>query len=253
MNEVKNMKLLGKSLLVTGSSRGIGRAIALAFANDGADIAVNYLEQKEEAKEVADRIRKMGRHVLTFQVDVRDFDKVTNMVEQTIKEFGKIDILINNAGIVRDKTLRKMKKEEWDVVIDTDLSGVFTCIRAVINHMEERKNGKIINISSVIGETGNFGQANYAAAKAGVIGLTKSVAKEVAWKGITVNAVAPGFTETGMLKTIPENIKEQILKQIPMGRFATPEDIAKVVAFLASDDANYITGQVINVNGGYYM
>ena len=240
-------------MLVTGSSRGIGRAIALSFANEGADIAINYLEQKEEAKDVAERIRKMGRHVLAFQVDVREFDKVSDMLEQTIKEFGKIDILINNAGIVRDKTLRKMKKEEWDVVIDTDLSGVFTCIRAVINHMEERKNGKIINISSVIGETGNFGQANYAAAKAGVIGLTKSVAKEVAWKGITVNAVAPGFTETGMLKTIPENIKEQILKQIPMGRFATPEDIAKVVAFLASDDANYITGQVINVNGGYYM
>jgi NAD(P)-dependent dehydrogenase (short-subunit alcohol dehydrogenase family) len=146
-----------------------------------------------------------------------------------------------------------MKKEEWDIVIDTDLNGVFNCIKAVITHMEERENGKIINISSVIGETGNFGQANYAAAKAGVIGLTKSVAKEVARKGITVNTVAPGFTETGMLETISEDIRERILKEIPMGRFATPEDIAKVVVFLVSDDANYITGQVINVNGGYYM
>jgi len=247
------MKLKGRAALVTGGSRGIGKAIALALASEGVDVAINYLEQNEGAGKVVDEIRRMGRCALAFQVDVRDFDKVNDMVEQTIEEFGKIDILVNNAGIVRDKTLRKMKKEEWDVVIDTDLSGVFNCIRAVINHMEEHKNGKIINISSVIGETGNFGQANYAAAKTGVIGLTKSVAKEVARKGITVNAVAPGFTETGMLEAIPEGIKEQILKQIPMGRFAMPEDIAKVVVFLASDDASYITGQVINVNGGYYM
>ena len=247
------MKLKERAALVTGGSRGIGKAIALALASEGADVVINYLDQNEEASKVVDEIRRMGRRVLAFQVDVRDFDKVSDMVEQTIEEFGKIDILVNNAGIVRDKTLRKMKKEEWDVVIDTDLSGVFNCIRAVINHMEEHKKGKIINISSVIGETGNFGQANYAAAKAGVIGLTKSVAKEVARKGITVNAVAPGFTETGMLEAIPESIKEQILKQIPMGRFATPEDIAKMVVFLASDDASYITGQVINVNGGYYM
>jgi 3-oxoacyl-[acyl-carrier protein] reductase len=247
------MKLNGRVALVTGGSRGIGKAISLALAREGADVVVDHLEQKEEANEVVEEIRRMGRHALAFQTDVRDFDKVVNMVEQTMEEFGKIDILVNNAGIVRDKTFRNMKKEEWDIVIDTDLNGVFNCIKAVITHMEERENGKIINISSVIGEIGNFGQANYAAAKAGVIGLTKSVAKEVARKGITVNAVAPGFTETSMLETIPASIKEQILKQIPMGRFATPEDIAKVVVFLASDDANYITGQVINVNGGYYM
>lgn len=247
------MKLQGRVALVTGGSRGIGKAIALALASEGADIVINYLEQNEESRKVVDEVRRIGRRALAFQIDVRDFNKVTDMVEQTIEEFGKIGILVNNAGIVRDKTLRKMKKEEWDAVIDTDLSGVFNCIRAVMNHMEEHKNGKIINISSVIGETGNFGQANYAAAKAGVIGLTKSVAKEVARKGITVNAVAPGFTETGMLEAIPESIKEQILKQIPMGRFAMPEDIAKIVVFLASDDADYITGQVINVNGGYYM
>ena len=247
------MKLRGRVALVTGGSRGIGKAISLALASEGADVVIDHIEQKEEANEVVDEIRRMGRHALAFQTDVRDFDKVTNMVEQIIEEFGKIDILVNNAGIVRDKTLRNMKKEEWDIVIDTDLNGVFNCIKAAITHMEERKNGKIVNISSVIGEIGNFGQANYAAAKAGVIGLTKSVAKEVARKGITVNAVAPGFTETGMLETIPESVKEQILKQIPMGRFATPEDIAKVVVFLVSDDANYITGQVINVNGGYYM
>jgi 3-oxoacyl-[acyl-carrier protein] reductase len=247
------MKLNGRVALVTGGSRGIGKAISLALAREGADVVINYIEQKEEANEVVDEIRRVGGGALAFQTDVRDFDKVNSMVEQIIEEFGKIDILVNNAGIVRDKTLRKMKKEEWDIVIDTDLNGVFNCIKAVITHMEERKNGKIVNISSVIGEIGNFGQANYAAAKAGVIGLTKSVAKEVARKGITVNAVAPGFTETGMLETIPESVKEQILKQIPMGRFAIPEDIAKVVVFLASDDANYITGQVINVNGGYYM
>lgn len=247
------MKLRGRVALVTGGSRGIGKAISLALAREGADVVVDHLEQKEEANGVVEEIRRMGRHALAFQTDVRDFDKVVNMVEQILEEFGKIDILVNNAGIVRDKTLRKMKKEEWDIVIDTDLNGVFNGIKAVITHMEERKTGKIINISSVIGETGNFGQANYAAAKAGVIGLTKSVAKEVARKGITVNAVAPGFTETGMLKTIPESVKDQILKQIPMGRFAIPEDIAKVVVFLASDDANYITGQVINVNGGYYL
>jgi 3-oxoacyl-[acyl-carrier protein] reductase len=247
------MKLQGRIALVTGGSRGIGKATSLALASEGADVVINYLDQKEEANEVIEEIRSVGRGALAFQTDVRDFDKVVNMVEQTMEEFGKIDILVNNAGIVRDKTFRNMKKEEWDIVIDTDLNGVFNCIKAVITHMEERENGKIINISSVIGEIGNFGQANYAAAKAGVIGLTKSVAKEVARKGITVNAVAPGFTETSMLETIPENIKEQILKQIPMGRFATPEDIAKIVVFLASDDANYITGQVINVNGGYYM
>jgi len=247
------VKLRGRVALVTGGSRGIGKAISLALAREGADVVVDHLEQKEEANEVVEEIRRMGRHALAFQTDVRDFDKVVNMVEQTIEEFGKIDILVNNAGIVRDKTLKNMKKEEWEIIIDTNLSGVFNCIKAVITYMEERKNGKIINISSVIGEIGNFGQANYAAAKAGVIGLTKSVAKEVARKGITVNAVAPGFTETGMLKTIPESVKEQILKQIPMGRFAIPEDIAKVVVFLTSDDANYITGQVINVNGGYYM
>jgi 3-oxoacyl-[acyl-carrier protein] reductase len=247
------VKLRGRVALVTGGSRGIGKAISLALAREGADVVVDHLEQKEEANEVVEEIRRMRRRALAFQTDVRDFDKVVNMVEQTIEEFGKIDILVNNAGIVRDKTLRKMKKEEWEIIIDTNLSGVFNCIKAVITYMEERKNGKIINISSVIGETGNFGQSNYAAAKAGVIGLTKSVAKEVARKGITVNAVAPGFTETGMLKTIPESVKEQILKQIPMGRFATPEDIAKVVVFLTSDDANYITGQVINVNGGFYM
>lgn len=247
------MKLRGRVALVTGGSRGIGKAISLALAREGADVVVDHLEQKEEANEVVEEIRRMGRHALAFQTDVRDFDKVVNMVEQILEEFGKIDILVNNAGIVRDKTFKNMRKEEWDIVIDTDLNGVFNCIKAVITHMEERKTGKIINISSVIGEIGNFGQANYAAAKAGVIGLTKSVAKEVARKGITVNAVAPGFTETGMLKTIPESVKDQILKQIPMGRFAIPEDIAKVVVFLASDGANYITGQVINVNGGYYL
>jgi 3-oxoacyl-[acyl-carrier protein] reductase len=247
------MKLKGRVALVTGGSRGIGKAISLALAEEGADVVIDHIEQKEEADEVVEEIRRMGRYAFAFQTDVKDFDKVTDMVEQITDEIGKIDILVNNAGIVRDKTLRKMKKKEWDVVIDTDLNGVFNCIKAVITHMEERKNGKIINISSVIGETGNFGQANYAAAKAGVIGLTKSVAKEVARKGITVNAVAPGFTETDMLKTIPESVKEQLLKQIPMGRFATPEDIAKIVVFLASEDAKYITGQVINVNGGYYM
>lgn len=249
----ENLKLQGKVALVTGSSRGIGRAVAFALAKDGADIAINYLEQEAKANEVGNMIKAIGRRALVIQADVRNLDEVICMVKQVVKEFGKIDILVNNAGIIEDRTIKKMKKEEWDAVIDTDLIGIFNSIKAVLPYMEKWGNGKIINISSVIGEAGNFGQANYAAAKAGVIGLTKSVAKEVNRKGITVNSVAPGFVETDMLKSIPDDIRKRILGKITLGRFATPEEIAKIVAFLASDEANYMTGEVINVNGGYYM
>jgi 3-oxoacyl-[acyl-carrier protein] reductase len=247
------VKLKGRVAIVTGSSRGIGRASALALAREGADIVVNYLEYEKEADETVDIIRKMGRQSFKVQADVRKFQCVLKMVEVTIKTFGRIDILVNNAGIIRDNTLRKMKLNEWENVLATNLTGVFHCTRAVLGTMLKQESGRIINISSVIGQMGNFGQTNYAASKAGVIGFTKSLARELARKGITVNAIAPGFTETSLVKNLPEKIKAELLERIPMKRFARPEEIAAVVVFLASDASSFITGEVVNVNGGMYM
>ncbi len=252
------MELKDKCALVTGSSRGIGKAIAVVLAKYGADIAVNYVKDKEgknfnDAKNVADEISKYGNKVSVFECDVSSFDSVTGMIREIKEKFGKIDMLVNNAAILRDKTLKKMSKEEWCSVIEVNLNGVFNCSRAVIEQMLENKWGRIVNISSISGQVGFFGQANYSAAKAGVMGFTKSLAREVASKNITVNAIAPGMVETDMAKQIPENVRQEFLKQIPMGRFAQPEEIAELIAFLVSDKASYMTGQVIHFNGGWYM
>ncbi len=252
------MELSGKCALITGSSRGIGRAIALTLAKYGANIAVNYIEDKEgknfvDVKNLAEQIKHCSNKVVIFESDVSNFESVLRMVEEIRKKFGKIDILINNAGINRDRTLKKMSIDEWNSVIEVDLTAVFNCTRAVIEQMIENRWGRIVNISSISGQIGLFGQANYAAAKAGIMGFTKSVAREVAAKNITVNVVAPGLVETDMSKQIPENVRKKFLKQIPMKRSAQPEEIAELVAFLVLDRASYITGQVIHINGGWYM
>ncbi|MFC1461569.1 3-oxoacyl-[acyl-carrier-protein] reductase [Verrucomicrobiota bacterium] len=252
------MQLEQKCALVTGGSRGIGKAIALILAKYGASIAVNYVEDKDgknlsDAKAVRDRLVSCGSKAGIFEADVSDFEQVAGMVGKIRKELGKIDILINNAAILRDRTLKKMSLEEWKSVIEVNLTGVFDCSRAVIEEMIENRWGRIINISSISGQMGFFGQTNYAAAKAGIIGFTKSFAREVAAKGVTVNAIAPGVVETDMMKQIPEEVRKEFLKQIAMGRFAQPEEIAELAAFLVSDKADYITGQTIHINGGWYM
>lgn len=275
----------GKAALVTGGSRGIGQAIAIKLAGEGANVAVNYQSSKdqaadvidfinktdrmdnldelikmidimdtvEQAKEVRDRIESMGRHAIICQANVGKMDEVSKMRDKAVAEFGKIDILVNNAGIVKDKSFVKMTSEMWDDVISVNLTGTFNCTKAVIDGMLERHYGRIVNISSVIGRMGNRGQANYAASKAGIIGLTQTLAKEFADKGVTVNAVAPGFIGTDMLKSVPAKIMEKILAQIPMGRLGKPEEIASAVTYLVSPEAGYITGQVIDVNGGLYI
>jgi len=252
------MTLQGRCALITGSSRGIGKTIALTLAGYGARIAVNYVTDDEQrnlrdAESVAELVAQKGADVAVFEADVGDFGRVSAMVGKVIGRFGKIDILVNNAAILRDKTLKKMSQDEWDSVIRINLTGVFNCTRAVIEHMIDNGWGRIVNITSISGLMGFFGQTNYAAAKAGVIGFTKSCAREVARKNITVNAVAPGVVETEMAQLIPAEVREEFLKQIPMGRFAQPEEIAEAIAFLVSDKAAYITGQTIHVNGGWYM
>ncbi len=252
------LSLEGKTGLITGSSRGLGKAIALRFAEEGCDIAVNYVNEEgrdnaTEAARVAEQITALGRQAICVQADVTDLPGVAAMVRKIIEAFGKLDILVNNAGIIRDKTLQKLAKEDWDAVIAVNLTGAFHCASAVIGHMRERRYGRIISISSVTGQMGNIGQTNYAASKAGLIGFTKSLAREVARRGITVNAIAPGFIDTGMTQTIPEDIIEQIVATIPMGQMGQPEDIANAALFLASEEASYITGHVLSVNGGLYM
>lgn len=247
------MTLQGKTALVTGASRGIGKAIALELARLGADVAVNYAGSEQKAQEVADEITAMGRKAFIVQCDISDADSVSAMIKETVSQFGRLDILVNNAGITRDNLIMRMKEQEWDDVINTNLKGVFLCTKAVTRQMMKQRSGRIINISSVVGRIGNAGQANYTAAKAGVIGLTKSAARELAPRGITVNAIAPGFITTDMTDELPAEAKEQLLGQIPLGALGETADIAAAAAFLAGDGAKYITGQVIGVDGGMAM
>lgn len=247
------MQIEGKVAFVTGASRGIGRAIALTLAEAGADVAVNYAGNAAAAEEVAAEIRKMGRRALILQGDVSQTEAAASMLDAVVAEFGRCDILVNNAGITRDGLLMRMKEEDWDAVLNTNLKGVFNCTKAALKYMMKQRAGKIVNIASVVGIMGNAGQANYAAAKAGCIGFTKSVAKEVASRGITVNAVAPGLIATDMTSVLPEKVIEEMAAGIPLKRAGQPVDVAKAVLFLVSDDAAYITGQTLNVDGGMVM
>ncbi|MER3447081.1 MAG: 3-oxoacyl-[acyl-carrier-protein] reductase [Candidatus Dadabacteria bacterium] len=251
---IKNLyDLSGKVALVTGGSRGIGRAIALALAEGGADILLNYARSDKQADEVKQRIEALGRKCVTVRADVSKFEQAQNLGKAVVNHFGKLDILINNAGINRDRTLRRMTPEQWNEVIQTNLNSLFNCTKAVIETMIAQNSGVIVSISSIIGEMGNIGQANYAAAKAGMIGFTKTMARELAGNNIRVNAVAPGFIETDMLGTVPEDIRKQILAQIPLGRFGTPEEIALSVLYLCSPAASWITGITLRINGGHYI
>ncbi len=247
------MLLEGKTALVTGASRGIGRAIALELARQGANVTVNYAGNEAKAQMVVEEIQKLGAKAFKVKADVTNEADVKDMVKQIISEFGSLDILINNAGITRDNLLMRMKEEEFDQVINTNLKGVFICTKAVTRQMMKQRNGKIVNVASVVGVSGNPGQANYVAAKAGVIGLTKTAAKELASRNIFVNAVAPGFISTDMTDALTDEQRKGMHDLIPLGKLGEPEDVAKVVRFLASDDANYITGQTIHVDGGMVM
>ena len=247
------MNLTGKVALVTGASRGIGQATAIELAKAGADVVVNFIGNETVAQETVEKIEALGRKAIKIKANVGDADDVQAMVDEAIATFGHIDILVNNAGITRDGLLIRMKDSDWDEVLNINLKGVYLVTKAVAKLMVKQRAGRIINMTSVSGVTGNVGQANYAAAKAGVIGFTKTCAKELAARGITVNAVAPGFIETAMTDVLPEKIKEGIAATVPFGRMGQPEEIASVVTFLASDFASYITGQVLNVDGGMVM
>ena len=247
------MRFKNRVVIVTGSSRGIGKSLALAFAKEGADVVINYVNNEEKAKEVVELIKSTGQKSFAARADVRNIEEVQNLVNQTIEKFGKIDILINNAGFYRDSTVWKMSEDIWDEVVDINLKGTFNCTKAVVNHMRKQNYGRIINISSVVGQIGVFGTSNYSAAKAGLFGFTKAVAKEVANKGITVNALTFGYFDIGMLRRLPEDIQKMILAQIPMGRFGKLEEANETALFIASEGASYLTGQVIHLNGGYYM
>jgi 3-oxoacyl-[acyl-carrier protein] reductase len=246
------LKLKGQVALVTGAAQGIGKAVALLLAEEGADIAISDVNF-EKAEETAKEIEALGRRSMAIRANVAVFDEVEKMVQAVIERFNQIHILVNNAGIARDKLLLRMSEEDWDLVLDINLKGTFHCTKAVIRYMSKQRGGKIVNIASVVGQMGNAGQANYSASKAGVIGLTKTTAREFASRGINVNAIAPGYIVTPMTEALPEKAKEDLKRMIPMERLGQPEDVAQAVLFLVSEASNYITGQVINVNGGIYM
>lgn len=245
--------LKGKCAIVTGAAKGIGRAIATELAKNGANIVLNYRSSEDKAIELENELISLGVEVLRVKGDISKIEDVENLVNASKGKFGRIDIMVNNAGITKDTLILRMKEEDFDTVIDVNLKGVFNCLKTITPVMVKQKQGKIINLSSVVGLIGNAGQVNYAASKAGVIGMTKSLAKEVGSRGITVNAVAPGFISTDMTDVLGEKFKEEAKKGIPLKRLGEPEDVAKVVAFLASENANYVTGQVINVDGGMVM
>ena len=247
------MKLKGRTALVTGASRGIGRAIALALAEEGADVAVNYVSSETAARDVAEHIQKTGHRAFLAQADVADYPDTFRMAQEILREFGRLDILVNNAGINSDKTFVKMDHASWRKVLSINLDGVFNCTKVFIDQMLKQNYGRVVNITSVIGQIGNFGQANYAASKAGVAAFTKSLAKELAGKGVTVNAVAPGFIETEMVDSIPEKVRARLLDQIPLRRFGSVEEVARAVTYLVSADGDYITGAELSINGGLLM
>lgn len=249
------LKLEGKVAIVTGAGRegkGIGRFVALALAREGADITIaDYVIEAAEA--VAEEVRSLGRRAIAVQANVADPADAEATVQKTLDEFGHVDILVNNAGITRDALIMRMSEQDWDMVLDTNLKGTFNCTKAVIKPFLKQKSGKIVNVASVMGIVGNPGQANYSASKAGIIGLTKTTAKELGSRGINVNAIAPGFIQTAMTDELPDSVRDSIAERIPLNRLGTPEDVAKLVLFLCTDDSDYITGQVINVDGGMVM
>ena len=245
--------LTGKAAIVTGSSLGIGSAAALYLAKCGADVAVNYRKHADEANALADQIRGEGRKAMAIKCDVSNHDEVGKMVEQVISEFGRLDILVNNAGVNWDGVIWKMTEEQWDTVLDTDLKGYFSFIRAVAPHFRGQKSGRIVNVTSINGMRGKFGQANYSAAKAGIIGLTKAVAKELGRASVNVNAVAPGMILTDMMADLPDDVKQKAVDETVLARLGTPEECASVIAFLCSEESRHITGEVIKIDGGQYI
>ncbi len=246
------MELTNKVAVVTGGAQGIGRSVALLLAQTGADLVISDINL-EKAEETVREVEALGRRGMAVRANVAIADEVEKMVLAILERFGHIDILVNNAGIARDKLLLRMSELDWDLVLDINLKGTFNCTKAIVRYMSKQRSGKIVNIASVVGEMGNAGQANYSASKAGVIGLTKTVAREFASRGINVNAIAPGYIVTPMTDVLPEKAKEELRRMIPMERLGQPEDVAQAVLFLVSEKSNYITGQVINVNGGIYM
>jgi 3-oxoacyl-[acyl-carrier protein] reductase len=247
------VRLKDKVAVVTGASRGIGRAIAERLASEGAKVVVNHRASAEQAEEAVKAIREQGGEAVAMQADVSDFQQAHELMQAITKEFGRIDVLVNNAGTTRDTLLMMMRESDWDLVIDTNLKSVFNCCKAVARGMVRQRSGRIINITSVAGLAGNPGQTNYAASKAGIVGFTKSLAKELGTRHITVNAVAPGFVPTALTNSLPEDLKQAAIEHTPLGRFGEPEEIAAAVAFFASDEAGFITGQVLSVDGGLAM
>lgn len=245
--------LNGKCAVITGASRGIGKSIAIKFAKEGANIVINYKNNEEEALKVKKELEELGSKVLAVKADISELKESENLIKEAKKEFGRVDILVNNAGITKDNLIIRMKEEDFDNVIKTNLKGAFNCLKAITPIMLKQKYGKIINMSSVVGVIGNPGQVNYCASKAGLIGMTKSLAREIGSRNITVNAIAPGFIDTDMTKVLNDDQKKKILSQVPLNRFGSVEDIANVALFLASGNSNYITGQVIHVDGGMAM